>query len=97
MDERALQSSNAMTPKTPVFLARASYRQRRLRDVVRILPFVGFVAWILPTLSGLVPATSSVGLYIFAGWLVLILISAWITSRLTPDAQDATSDVKLDG
>lgn len=69
----------------PLYLARASYRQRRLRDVVRVLPIVAFVAWILPVMSGLVPATSAVGLYIFAGWIVLIVASALVTASLRPD------------
>jgi hypothetical protein len=45
-------------------------------------------------MSGQVPATSAVGLYIFAGWIVLIVASAWVTSRLTPEAesQSATND-----
>ncbi|MDE0850201.1 hypothetical protein [Yoonia sp.] len=78
----------------PLYLARASYRQRRLRDIIRILPLAGFLAWILPVMSGQVPATSAVGLYIFAGWIVLIVASAWVTSRLTPEAesQSATND-----
>ena len=78
----------------PLYLARASYRQRRLRDVIRVLPIVGFFAWILPVMSGQVPATSSVGLYIFTGWIFLILASAIATRSLradtnTPAAADA--------
>ena len=69
----------------PLYLARASYRQRRLRDVVRVLPIVAFVAWILPVMSGVVPATSAVGLYIFAGWMVLIVVCAAVTASLRPD------------
>jgi hypothetical protein len=83
--------------KMPVYLARASYRQRRLRDVVRVLPIAGFVAWILPVMSGRVPATSSVGLYIFAGWLVLILASALITHSLSPDTDTTLDDVTHGG
>lgn len=79
--------------RMPLYLARASYRQRRLRDVVRVLPIVAFVAWILPVMSGLVPATSAVGLYIFAGWIVLILASVLVTSSLRPDTNSpATAD-----
>lgn len=69
----------------PLYLARASYRQRRLRDVIRILPIAGFFAWILPVMSGKIPATSAVGLYVFAGWIVLILASAIVTSSLRSD------------
>lgn len=69
----------------PLYLARTSYRQRRLRDVVRVLPVAAFIAWVLPVMSGVVSATSAVGLYIFTGWLVLILVSAVITASLRPD------------
>lgn len=81
----------------PLYLARASYRQRRLRDVIRILPIAGFFAWILPVMSGQVPATSAVGLYIFAGWIVLILASAIVTSSLRPDTNTpAAADAGID-
>ena len=76
----------------PLYLARASYRQRRLRDVLRILPLAGFLAWILPVMSGQVPATSAVGLYIFAGWIVLIVASAWVTSRLSPENEPPSAE-----
>lgn len=75
----------------PLFLARASYRQRRLRDVVRVLPIAGFFAWILPTVAGSIPATSSVGLFIFAVWIVLIIVSALINSRFNLDDDDPQS------
>ena len=85
-------TSTLSAAKMPLYLARASYRQRRLRDVVRVLPFVGFLAWILPNASGIVPATSVIGLYIFAVWVVLIVISAMITRRLTPEESDGHTD-----
>lgn len=78
--------------KMPLYLARASYRQRRLGDVVRVLPFAGFFAWILPVMAGLIPATSVIGLYIFAVWVILIVISALITGRLAPDEADGHTD-----
>lgn len=79
----------------PIYLARASYRQRRLRDVVRVLPIVGFFAWIMPIMSGLIPATSTIGLYIFAVWVILIVVSALITRSLTPDDADGQPDDAL--
>ncbi|UWR00996.1 hypothetical protein K3729_08645 [Rhodobacteraceae bacterium S2214] len=81
--------------KMPLYLARASYRQRRLRDVIRMLPFVGFLAWILPIMSGLIPATSSVGLYIFAVWVILIIVAAVITRSLSPEGSPDKSDDAL--
>lgn len=80
------------TSKMPVYLARASYRQRRLRDVMRVLPFVGFLAWIMPTMAGILPASSTVGLYIFAVWMILIASSALINRRLIRQADDSLVD-----
>ena len=40
----------ARPAKPPVFLARASYRQRRLRDAARLLPMVAGVLMMLPLL-----------------------------------------------
>ena len=85
-----LHSSHA--GKMPVYLARASYRQRRLRDVMRVLPFVGFMAWILPMMAGVAPASSLVGLYIFAVWLILIVASGLITRHLIHQADEGLVD-----
>ena len=35
-------------PRRPLFLARAPYRRRRLRDAARLLPVVGLLLLILP-------------------------------------------------
>lgn len=76
-------------PKTPVFLQRAGYRQRRLRDAARMMPFVGLVLWLLP-LSWSVGPTSDGGvganglIYIFGIWLLLIVGSAMLSSRMRP-------------
>lgn len=66
-------------PKPPVFLARASYRRRRLRDAARLLPVVGLLLLLLPLLW--VPEVevrlgSGDVLYFFAVWLGLIGVAA---------------------
>ncbi len=38
-------------PKRPLFLARAPYRRRRLRDAARLLPVVGGFLLLLPLLT----------------------------------------------
>lgn len=40
----------AWRPPPPVFLASASYRQRRLRDVALLLPVLGAVLFLVPLL-----------------------------------------------
>ena len=68
----------------PVYLARHTYRQRRLRDATRILPIAGAVFWILPLIAAR-PLTSTTGLYLFGVWFVMICISAAIAWRIEDD------------
>jgi lipopolysaccharide export LptBFGC system permease protein LptF len=71
--------------KGAVFLERRSYRQRRQRDAARMLPVLGIVLWFIPLLwgQGSAPATNAGALiYIFATWLVLIVL-AFVVARLT--------------
>jgi len=81
-------------PKPPLFLQRASYRQRRLRDAARLIPCIGVILWLLPLAW---PVASqgegeSVGasglLYIFGVWFLLILVSAILSSQMRPMKQD---------
>ncbi len=73
------------TPKTSVFLQRASYRQRRLRDAARLVPCLGLILWMLPLAWPVASASQedavrSAGLmYIFGVWLLLILLSAGLS------------------
>ncbi|MEL6571977.1 MAG: hypothetical protein AAFQ64_09980 [Pseudomonadota bacterium] len=72
----------AKLPPAPVYLARKSYRQRRIRDAARMLPLVGAVLWVMPVMY-VAPATSTTGLLIFGIWVVLIIFAAVISSRIT--------------
>jgi len=66
-------------PPPPLFLARASYRQRRLRDAARLLPVVGAFLLILPTLwmdDGSIHMTAGDLIYFFLVWLFLVLVAA---------------------
>lgn len=73
-------------PRQPLFLARQSYRQRRLMDAARLLPVLGAFLFLLPVLWGPRPgtvegrATASDGIYIFLAWAGLIL-AAFLMSR----------------
>lgn len=75
--------------RAPVFLARASYRQRRIRDAARALPVLGTVLCLIPLLwpeSG--PdrqLTSSALIYLFGVWVLLILLSALVARFVRVD------------
>jgi hypothetical protein len=65
--------------KAPIFLARATYRQRRLRDAMRLLPILGAFLLLLPLLwtpEGRASLTAGDMVYFFAVWLVLIVAAA---------------------
>ncbi|MBL4917279.1 hypothetical protein [Szabonella alba] len=80
--------------KAPLFLARASYRRRRLRDAARLLPLVGaFLIW-LPMLWGKSDSTArDTGMdviYLFVVWTVLVLAAAVLAPRLGGDEPERT-------
>ncbi|MFN4172114.1 MAG: hypothetical protein ACK4GW_10210 [Pseudorhodobacter sp.] len=86
--------------KGPVFLARSSYRRRRLRDAARLLPVVGaFLVW-LPMLwdDGTTGArnTATDVIYLFAVWSVLILAAVVLSARLGGD-DEADRGAEEDG
>ncbi len=66
-------------PKRPLFLARAPYRRRRLRDAARLLPVLGLFLLLLPLLwapDAQMSLTSGDVIYFFSVWLVLIALAA---------------------
>lgn len=66
-------------PKRPLFLARAPYRRRRLRDAARLLPVFGAFLLLLPLLwtpDSRMSLRSSDVIYFFSVWLVLIGLAA---------------------
>ncbi|MER5170414.1 MULTISPECIES: hypothetical protein [Thioclava] len=69
--------------KAPLFLARRSYRLRRVMDALRLLPLLGLVLFVLPGFFVLRPAHVAVlGLYLFAVWAGLIVVTAILSRRL---------------
>jgi hypothetical protein len=69
-------------PKT-VFLQRDTYRRRRIGDAIKLLPIVGLVLFFMPLILGTPdrPAqTSSLGLFIFFSWCVLIGMSVLLVA-----------------
>ncbi|SMY09575.1 hypothetical protein [Flavimaricola marinus] len=89
----------AQMPRQPLFLARSSYRQRRLRDAIRFLPITGIVLLMLPLLwprgpDG--PGNGQVLIYIFSAWSFLILLSFLLTRRLRNDDAEEGNEPKAE-
>jgi hypothetical protein len=83
-------------PKRPLFLARAPYRRRRLRDAARMLPILGLFLLLLPLLwtpAGRMALTASDVIYFFTVWLGLILLAAAFAPGLRGgDSRDEDED-----
>lgn len=72
-------------PRGPLFLARAPYRRRRLRDAARLLPVAGAFLLLLPLLwapDARMSLSSGDVIYFFLVWLVLIGLAAAFASGL---------------
>ena len=84
-------------PPTPLFLQRASYRQRRLRDAVKLMPVLGIILWALPiawsTDNVAEQTNASSLLYVFGVWLLLIVLTAVLASRMRTDPVEESEDV----
>jgi hypothetical protein len=83
-------------PKPPLFLARAPYRRRRLRDAARLLPVLGVFLLLLPLLwtpDSRMALTSGDVIYFFMVWIVLIgLAAAFAPSLRNGDGADPDED-----
>lgn len=85
--------------RAPLYLARASYRRRRLIDALRLVPFLLFALWLLPLLWGGDGTAQPVGagtrafLHVFLVWLMGVALTAWLARRLvrTEGATEALS------
>ena len=80
-----------------VFLEKASYRQRRLRDTLRMLPVLGVILWLMPLLweSGGAEASRTVMAvkYVFGVWMFLIVFAGGLAFF---GRKDATADADED-
>jgi len=66
-------------PTEPIFLARDSYRRRRVADAARLVPVMGLILLLLP---GLWTTTAGSMIYIFSVWAILIVVIGAMSSRL---------------
>ncbi|MFC2968735.1 hypothetical protein [Acidimangrovimonas pyrenivorans] len=81
-------------PRQPLFLARQSYRRRRLMDAARLLPILGACLFLLPILWAPQPgeaprSTAHDGIYLFIAWAGLILAAVPMARALAPEAEGA--------
>ncbi|MBD3788430.1 MAG: hypothetical protein IE922_15995, partial [Sphingomonadales bacterium] len=76
----------------PLFLARRSYRRRRMMDGARMLPVLGAVLMLLPALwapgESAGPDTGRGGIYLFAVWGALILMALGLARGLAPALEE---------
>jgi hypothetical protein len=83
-------------PQSPVFLERASYKQRRVKDAARLLPVLGIVLWGIPLLwqSDSTENTSNADalIYVFGVWVLLIGLSALIIQKMDTDEVPSQPD-----
>lgn len=91
----------------PVFLARRTYRHRRLGDAARLLPVAAGVLMALPLLwqgpaadpggnAGGDAGTALVMIYIFGLWLALVVISAVVSRHLRAAEPEAETGYRGD-
>jgi hypothetical protein len=77
--------------RQPLFLARDSYRKRRLRDGARVLPIFGTVLVLLPLMWPAVPQmVLAHWAYVFALWVALIGLAA-VLARGLGESETASS------
>lgn len=79
-------------PVEPLFLARQTYRMRRLKDAARIMPFVAAFLFIVPTLMAEDGSTARGKIYIFLVWLGLIVATGLLARRLMADERSEAEE-----
>jgi len=75
-------------PTKPVFVAKQTYRKRRMRDFARAVPVLGSVLLLIPLLwsGGDAPALNSAAIvYVFGVWIFLIILAAAISRAVMTD------------
>ncbi|MEJ8560006.1 hypothetical protein QTO30_01260 [Yoonia sp. GPGPB17] len=84
------------TPPSSVFLQRASYRQRRIRDAARFIPFLGITLFAIPLAwtdgAAQDEIDSTALLYVFGAWVILIVLTAALSGLMRDDAAQHTQD-----
>lgn len=84
-------------PKTPPFLARRSYRRRRMIDAARLVPVAGLFFILMPILwqpaDTPEPDTATGGVYLFVVWFLLIVL-AFVIAKVIGNPGLAESELE---
>lgn len=79
--------------RQPLFVARRTYRRRRMGDAARMLPVLAAGLFLVPVLwaplPGEVRSTASDGIYLFLVWAMLIVAARLLVVGLGPGAGGA--------
>lgn len=83
-----------MTRRPTTFLARDTYRRRRLIDALRVLPVLGLLLFLVPLLGSSTSerSTAYAGMYLFAAWLVLIIGASLLVRAVARSPGGVASD-----
>lgn len=88
-------------PGQPLFLARSTYRRRRLVDAARLLPFLGLFLFVIPILwhpaDTPEPETGRGAVYLFTVWFGLIFVAALMARGLGRAMEDDGPDNMRNG
>lgn len=76
------------SPKQAIFLAKETYRKRRMRDLARAVPLFGTVLLMIPLLWAQPASTSGAVVYVFCVWIFLILLAGVISRAVTTTPSD---------
>ena len=96
MTEEGPGGRRAAKARPPLFLARRSYRRRRMMDACRMLPVLGAALWMMPILWQ--PAATEAGdtahgmVYIFGVWGVLVLLAFGLSRGLVRALEDGDGE-----
>lgn len=80
----------------PLFLARAVYRRRRLRDAARLLPVLGLLLMLLPALGRDTSGDVRDAIYLFVLWGLLIAAAAMLAPGLSATEGDKEAEMPPD-
>jgi peptidoglycan/LPS O-acetylase OafA/YrhL len=83
-------------PGAPLFLARAVYRRRRLRDAARLLPVLGLLLMLLPALGRDSSGDVRDAIYLFVLWALLIAAAAVLAPGLSATDSEAEHEPQAD-
>ena len=83
----------------PIFVARQTYRRRRLRDAARALPVVGVLLWMVPLLwplGGDTVTGAGALIFVFVVWGGLVVVAAALVAALNAADRAASTPDPLD-